>query len=398
VVRSKSKSFEYIEYILEINLAKKLVNIDLFKDDNYVLSKMIFQRPFKAFRILIFACLMGKICQGEEYSLAERNLLKIIKYEKKFFTLTSDATDSRELSRNAQELVALYEAHLAENPNDTNALILYGKFLNKVGQESHAIGFFLKADSLNPKLAVVKQQIGNFLVENNRPLDALPFFTSAVEINPSVAEYHFHLGNFLHLFAEQLANTQILGKKSIEFFAHECFAKAAEKKPKSFEYRLRFAQSFFDCSEAESKAALEEWNKLTHDFQSILSDPEIDYIKLCRARIMVELNYRKEARLLIEEVSTKSLANSKKTLLNSILKKSKPEKTPSTKQTKKTGLIRSLFYDPHLARLQKVTETLREENLIQSIQADQISAQQNSNGKIRLIVNTQKMRQSSFSD
>ena len=175
--------------------------------------------------------LAGHFCGGSEYSLADRNLLKIIEYEKRFFSLNSESSlDTKELSRNAQELVALYEAHLAENPNDTNALILYGKFLNKVGQESHAIGFFLKADSLNPKLAVVKQQIGNFLVEQNRPLDALPFLTAAVEINPSVAEYHFHLGNFLYLFEEQLANSQILGKKSIESFAHECFAKAAEKK------------------------------------------------------------------------------------------------------------------------------------------------------------------------
>lgn len=375
---------------MKINLAKKLVNFDLIKESNHVLSKMIFQRPFKAFRILILACLLGRVCGGDEYSLADRNLLKIIDYEKKFFSSNSVALDARELSRNAQELVALYEAHLAENPNDTNALILYGKFLNKVGQENHAIGFFLKADSLNPKLAVVKQQIGNFLVEQNRPLDALPFFTSAVQINPSVAEYHFHLGNFLYLFAEQLADTQILGKKSIELFAHECFAKAAEKKPQSFEYRLRFAQSFFDCSEADSNAALLEWNKLTGDFKSILSDPEIDYIKLCRARIMVELNQEKEARLLIEEVSTKSLANSRRTLLNSIKAKSNPKKTPPAKQTKKTGLIRSLFYDPHLARLKKVTETLREENLIKAIYANQISAQQNSDGKIRLIVNTRK--------
>ena len=354
---------------------------------------MIFQRPFKAFTILTLTCLAVHFCGGSEYSLADRNLLKIIEYEKRFFSLNSESSlDTKELSRNAQELVALYEAHLAENPNDTNALILYGKFLNKVGQESHAISFFLKADSLNPKLAVVKQQIGNFLVEKNRPLDALPFLTAAIEINPSVAEYHFHLGNFLYLFKEQLANSQILGEQSIESFAHECFAKAAQKKPLSFDYRLRFAQSFFDCSEADASTALLEWNKLTRDFKSTLSDPEIDYIKLCKARIMVELNQKKEARILIEEVSTKSLANSKETLLNSINIKSKPEKAQPAKQTKKTGFIRSLIHDPHLARLKKLTQTLREENLIKAIPADQISAQQDLNGKIRLIVNTQKVR------
>ena len=84
--------------------------------------------------------------------------------------------------------------------------------------------------------------------------------------------------------------------------------------------------------------------------------------------------------------------NTKETLLNSINIKSKPEKAKPAKQTKKTGFIRSLIHDPHLARLKKLTETLREENLIKAIPADQISAQQDSNGKIRLIVNTQKVR------
>ena len=31
--------------------------------------------------------------------------------------------DAKELTRKAQDLVALYEAHLSENPNDVNALI-----------------------------------------------------------------------------------------------------------------------------------------------------------------------------------------------------------------------------------------------------------------------------------
>ena len=112
-------------------------------------------------------------------------------------------SDAKELNRKAQDIVSLYEAFISENPDDTNALILYGKFLNKVGQENHAIGIFLKADEINPKIAVVKQQIANFLVENNKPIDALPFFTATVEINPSIPEYHFHLGNFSSIYSKK---------------------------------------------------------------------------------------------------------------------------------------------------------------------------------------------------
>ena len=51
-----------------------------------------------------------------------------------------------------------------------------GKFLRRVGQEQHAVGYFFEADSINPKLAVVKQQLANYLIEEGRPIDAFPFY------------------------------------------------------------------------------------------------------------------------------------------------------------------------------------------------------------------------------
>lgn len=356
--------------------------------------KIIFQRPFTKHIPILFLCLFNISSLSTEFSLADRKLFKILEQEQKFLSLSASPDfDSKEISRKAQELVAIYEAHIAENPKDTNALVLYGKFLSKVGQKSHAIGFFLEADSINPKIAVVKQQIGNFLVESNRPLDALPFFTAAIEIDPSIPDYHFHLGNFLHLFKEELSESEILGDKSIESFAQECFANAAEKLPTSFDYRLRFAQSFFDNPNADVRNALKVWEKIINDFASSLSQPEIDYIKLCKARILLELNQQEKATSLIKQVSTKSLANSKRVLLKSINEKSKVKEPKSTKiNTQKTGHLRTLIHDPHIARLKMVTKKLREENLIKQLDADQITAKHDLNGKIRLIVNQNSQR------
>ena len=354
-----------------------------------VLSGIKFQRPFASYLWLLCLVLIADYNQASELSLADRKLLKIIDLEKAFFAIDPNpSSDAKELNRKAQDIVSLYEAFISENPDDTNAMILYGKFLNKIGQENHAIGFFLKADEINPKIAVVKQQIGNFLVENNKPIDALPFFTATVEINPSIPEYHFHLGNFLHLFEEEISGSGILEGKTIESFAHECFGQAAQKKPNSFEYRLRFAQSFFDLSNANYYLALKEWDKLKNDFEGLLSKPEIDYIKLCKARVLLELNQKVEATSLIDEVSTKSLVKSKKVLLDSIKNKSKnnSQKVKSN-DLKKTGYLKILTNDPHIARLKQVTKRLIEENLIKQLDADQIQVRHDADGNPRLIVN-----------
>ena len=56
-------------------------------------------------------------------------------------------------------MVSSYEAYISENPKDTHALILFGKFLSQVGQQKHALNYFLEADALSPKIAVEEVDI-----------------------------------------------------------------------------------------------------------------------------------------------------------------------------------------------------------------------------------------------
>ena len=114
---------------------------------------------------------------NRSHSLAERNLARIIDKQIEFFQYSKEVAnyEESELTRKAQEIVSSYESHLAENSKDVNALILFAKFLQKVGQASRAIDYYLEADLIDPKLAVVKQQMANFLIEEGRTVDAFPF-------------------------------------------------------------------------------------------------------------------------------------------------------------------------------------------------------------------------------
>ena len=169
-------------------------------------------------------------------------------------------------------------------------------------------------------MAVVKQQIANYLVEKQRPVDALPFFIAAVDIDPSVPEYHFHLGNFLHIFKDKIIDAELLSLDSLEKFSNNCFEKAAQTKPESFDYRLRYAQSFFDCKHMDQKKALRVWESIEVDF-SELSKIERDYLNLCKARLLWELNEEKKAKSLIENVSANSLQGAKAELQNILIKR-----------------------------------------------------------------------------
>ena len=329
-----------------------------------------------------------KIQVHAEITLSEKSLITIIERQDNFFSQSKnrDSSNLSELSRQAQEIVTAYEVHISQNPKDTNALILFGKFLKKVGQEEYAIEYFLKADHINPKIAVVKQQLANYLVENGKPIDAFPYFIQTVDLAPQIAAFHYQLGNFLFLFEQDLVKEGILSKKSSQSFMHRSFRESNKLEPKNFDFALRYAQSFFDYPKSNKENALSVWKKIEEDFPD-RSDLELQYFKLCKARILLELNRNKDANALIESVSSKSLQEAKNSLLQRL--KNTPNKTQKLEEKlKQSSYIPShkdfLPSDPHLKKLQKLTSRLIEEKMLMQFQADAVKANYNHVGEIEI--------------
>lgn len=338
--------------------------------------------------IYIFLGLANISGASRGYSLAEHNLAKIIQEQFAFFEFAKDCTSDQEieLTRKAQSVVTAYESHLIENPDDVNGLILFGKFLKKVGQNQRAIDYFLKADVLEPKLAVIKQQIGNYLVESGKAVDAFPFFLMATQLDPEVANYHFELGNYIHIFSSELTQEGIIKEETAPALLFQSFKAASEIVPGNFEYRLRYAQSFFDYPHSEKLEALEEWNSILSNFPD-LSKAEKDYIKLCKARVLIELNRKLEAKKLIHSVSSKSLSKSKLSLLkqaSSTKSKELPAQVSplSPKAGNKTGFL--FPTDNHLQRMRSVSTRLSEEKLLSELTLDVLKARLDDTGQVQL--------------
>ena len=117
------------------------------------------------------------------------------------------------------------------------------------------------------------------------------------------------------------------------------------------------------------------------------SDLELQYFKLCKARILLELNRNKDANALIESVSSKSLQEAKNSLLQRL--KNTPNKTQKVEEKlKQSSYIPShkdfLPSDPHLKKLQKLTSRLIEEKMLMQFQADAVKANYNHVGEIEI--------------
>lgn len=342
--------------------------------------------------LILSASVNFVFCSGNGFTLAELNLAKVIQTQEEFFNFADkeNQIEEIEMTRKAQEIVSSYESHISENPEDYYALILFGKFLQKVGQEEHAIDYFLKADLINPKLAVVKQQIANYLIKQDKIIDAFPFYLMAIEIAPKEATYHFELGAYLTLFLDDLVKAEILDYDTGQTLMHDSFKEAHSLLPKSFEFALRYGQSFFDISDADMIKANKFWSSLLDEFPD-LSKSEIDYINLCKARILIQLNRVGEAKLLINSVTSQNLINSKVSLLEQI-KKPTPSKTYNqTKPNQKKQKTGFLFpSDRHLFRMRAVSQRLAEEKLLSEFKLDVIKASLGQDGYITVELSSKK--------
>lgn len=324
---------------------------------------------------------------GDEITFSEKILSQIIDRQERFFiNYSSTQLNEKEMTRHAQEIVAEYESYLSQNPSDENALILFGKFLRKVGQEEHAAEYFLEADKINPKLAVVKQQLANFLIEKNRPVDAFPLLILTIQLNPQEAVYHFQLGNFLFLFEKELVSEKIFTNLSAQSFMHRCFFEAKSLQPKNFDFQLRYAQSFFDYPDSNKSRALIAWKQIENNFPD-RTTTEKDYFKLCQAKVLLELNRKEDASKLIKTVSSNALKQSKDFLLLKV-RNSEKANSPTQKKKKKSSFNWNhknfIPSDPHLERLRKLTGRLIEEKMLSELRSDAIKASYDQSGEIKL--------------
>jgi hypothetical protein len=173
---------------------------------------------------------------------------------------------------------------------------------------------------------------------------------------------------------------------------HRSFLEATILKPNNFDFQLRYAQSFFDFPESNKAKALIAWEKIEKNFPD-RSKLEHDYFRLCRARVLLELNRQKDASLLINSVSSKSLQEVRDALLlqaNDNKLAPVPIHKPDTQEKNNKQSYHQFNHknflptDPHLERLRKLTSRLIEEKMLSELKVDAIKANYDKSGEIKI--------------
>ena len=257
----------------------------------------------------------------EEMTFGERKLMALVEKHEKLFRQFEGAGDEpsekdmEELQFRVRNIAQEYESLIAEDPDEVLVYILYGKLLRKVGQEERAAEMFLNADELDPKIAVVKQQLGNYLAEHGKFTESLGFLLQAIELSPQTAVYHYQVGELISVFRDSFVADGVYTRDSLDHQMETAFREAARLEPDNRDFSVRYAECFYDLETPDWGEALRLWRKLMDGARNV---PEKQAIHLHHANVLIRLDRFHEAKEHVDQVTLGALASSRQFLLDQI--------------------------------------------------------------------------------
>lgn len=274
---------------------------------------MVSEPPVRRLRLLLaLPLLIAAVPRAAETeNLAERNLRRIIDRQKEVFADAAkqgDNLDASSLKRRLQEISHDYEVLLRDNPRYAAGYAAYGLLLSKVDMRKEAAAMLLKANELDPDIAIVKNQIGNLLAEDGKPLQAAPYFIAAIKLEPNEPVYHYQLGTLLVEARDEFLKNGQWTRATLDAAVLEAFRKASELAPDRFEFAYRHAESYYDLEKPDWGAALKLWSALE---EKAPTDIERQTMRLHAANILIKTDRAGLARILLETVTEPGLQGQK---------------------------------------------------------------------------------------
>jgi tetratricopeptide (TPR) repeat protein len=223
-----------------------------------------------------------------------------------------DKLDGDSFQAQVQALAHNYEMFLRNNPASAEGHAAYGYLLGKVDMRKESLAMLMKANRLDSKIPLVKNQIGNLLAEAGKPLEAVSYFLAAIELAPKEPLYHYQLGMLLVEARDDFLKAGEWTRASLDRNMHAAFQQATLLAPDRLEFAYRYAESFYDFEHPDWDAALKAWSGLEERAETPI---ERETMRLHAANILLKQGKIDHARLVLTLVSEPALETQKQKLV-----------------------------------------------------------------------------------
>lgn len=267
--------------------------------------------------LLAFLALAVVLHAADAETLPERKLKDLVAHEHELFDNAgknrgSPNFDADNFKSQLQQLADAYEALLRENPDFTAAHVAYGQMLWKIDMRNAAVAQLLKANELNKDIPLVKNLLGDYLVEEGRPLEALPYFMAAIKLAPQEPLYHYNLGLLLSSARDDFLKTGDWTRATLDHAMLEAFRRANELAPDRVDFASGYAAAFYYLETPDWDKALAAWRAVELKTKA---DFDLQFIHLQEATVLLKQDKPDEARALLDKVTEPQLAGQKEKLV-----------------------------------------------------------------------------------
>lgn len=281
-------------------------------------SMQLFQRSLLAVFAIVLAGLLPAAGHAEAAEGGAGEQLKRIVARQRALLARAEAAEHQvdidDLRPRLQELVFDYERYLRENPDEPAGYVSYSLLLGHplLDERKRAAALLLKANELDPNLAIVKNQLGNYLAEEGRPVEAINYFLSAVQLEPEEPLYHFQIGQLLSAARDDFLKSGEWTSEQIETAMKEAYRQATTLAPDNLAYAYGQAESFHALEDPDWDAALRAWRDLEKRLGTTTGRQTA---RLQQASILIKQGREDEAKAVLETVREPVLQADRERLL-----------------------------------------------------------------------------------
>ena len=272
---------------------------------------------------LIFLLSLLGLAPVQAETLAEKSLREVVERQKQLFARAEkegDELDEGRFMAEAKNLAASYDILIQKNPDFTAAYVAYGVFLGKIDMNKQAVAMLLKANKLDPNIALVKNQLAKHLAEDGKPLDALPYLMSAIDLEPKEPLYHLHLAKLLMEGRDEFIRSGEWKREALEKAMLDAYRRAADLAAGDFAYAYQHAKAYYELDPPRWEEALGVWQTLE---QRAATAGTRQLVRLHQANILVKLDRPVDARALLDQVTDLQLTAEKQQVLDALAAKEK---------------------------------------------------------------------------
>lgn len=243
-------------------------------------------------------------------------LRELVAHQKAVLAEANESSDAGELEEHRTDLQKIadrYEALLGKHPDFAALWAAYGLFLCEPVLEDRraALPLLLRANALDPGLAVVKNQIGVIMAEDGRVTDALNYFLAASDLVPTEPLYHFQIGLLIDEARDVFVNSRAWRRPDLDRTMLAAFSRAVALAPERTDFAYRAAESYYDLAEPRWDEAYAAWSALEDRLEGKI---EIQAVRLHMAKVRWKQGRAADARELLESVDEPTLAVQKANL------------------------------------------------------------------------------------